>query len=46
MIIQFSSNVKGSPGEKEAKGVEFPKLPIANTIRDQVYQLLKEEICN
>ena len=46
MIIQFSSHVKGSPGEKEAKGVEFPKLPIANTIRDQVYQLLKEEICN
>lgn len=26
--------------------MEFPKLPIANTIRDQVYQLLKEEICD
>lgn len=26
--------------------MELPKLPIANTIRDQVYQLLKDEICN
>lgn len=26
--------------------MEFPKIPIANTIRDQVYQLLKEEICD
>ena len=25
--------------------MELPKLPIANTIRDQVYQLLKNEIC-
>lgn len=25
--------------------MEFPKIPIANTIRDQVYQLLKDEIC-
>ena len=26
--------------------MELPKLPIANTIRDQVYQLLKDEICD
>ena len=26
--------------------MEFPRLPIANTIRDQVYQLLKDEICD
>ena len=25
--------------------MDLPKLPIANTIRDQVYQLLKNEIC-
>lgn len=26
--------------------MEFPKIPIANTIRDQVYRLLKDEICD
>ena len=40
-----TEDLEDYPKEREGYTMDLPKLPIANTIRDQVYQLLKNEIC-